>query len=103
MKDTNDNQWKDSREFVENGGIQFLEALEVKQDCAGICKTPLFYMVRPLSDGRPTNDCLNSILDDIMATSNSVGIVSMITAFALLIGMGFACPLCTGFSEEDDK
>jgi len=38
---------------------------EETYNCSGLCKTPLFYWMKPLSDGRPENPCIIAVWGDV--------------------------------------
>jgi hypothetical protein len=52
-------------EFMNNGGYNFLSGVEEKFECASICDTGKFFMSRPLSEGRPTKDCMRAWVNDM--------------------------------------
>lgn len=54
---------------------------EKKYNCAGICKPPLFYVTKPLSEGWPKEACLKHIQAEISNSSMYVGVI------ALLVGI----------------
>lgn len=99
----NDNKWKDMVAFMQTGGFDFLNELEESYDCASICVTPLFYLTRSIKEGRPETDCISGLIEGNQGTMNTAGIVSVLTALVLIIGAIGAFPLCSGFSDPDDK
>ena len=99
----NDGKWKDMVAFMQSGGFDFLNELEESYDCASICTTPLFYLTRSIKDGRPKTDCITGLIDGNSGTMQTAGLVSVVTALILLVGAIGAFPLCSGFSEQEDK
>ena len=89
------------RKFLKYGGKTFLEDLEVKYDCAGLCYVPLFYMTREIADGPPTRGCIKAAAMEFPKTYGNAGMAALITGIVLLIGVGTACPLCVGNEEKN--
>ena len=89
-----------ARKFIDQGGYEFVAAFEKEFDCGGVCKVPLFYMSRPISDGPPTRGCVEQAAKGMASKLGTVGWVALLTGLMMLIGMIGACPLCTGFSED---
>ena len=83
-------------EFFNNGGFTFLEKLEEKFDCAGICYSPLFYLTKDTSNSPVAQECVGAFLDSVKATegAGAVAIITGITLFAASLG---AIPLCSDF------
>jgi hypothetical protein len=102
MDESSDGVWTDSKKFLSEGGLDFLELIETEFDCASMCKTPLFYMTRSIEDGMPEQDCLSGTLKGMGKKGRPAAIVALITALLLFIAMVGAFPLCTGFKKQDD-
>jgi len=58
-------------------------------------------MTLDVSEGKPEQDCLNAMIDMAETAGKSAGIIAIVTGLIVLIGMISACPLCSGFQEED--
>ena len=63
--DSGDEEWK---EFVQNGGFDFLESIEEEFDCAGICYSPLFYMTKDISNAPVTQGCVEAFIERAKGT-----------------------------------
>jgi hypothetical protein len=92
---------KKIKEFLEKGGLDFFAETEEKLSCAGACKVPLFYVTRDLSAGKPERDCVNALFDELQGGAQPAGYVCLITGILLLLTTICACPLCTGYKEQD--
>jgi hypothetical protein len=86
--------------FLREGGYKFIAAYESEYDCGGVCETPLFYMSRKISDGPPTQGCIEAAARGLGDKLGNVGLVALVTGLMMLIAMIGACPLCTGFSDK---
>lgn len=89
------------RQFMKYGGKTFVEDLEARHNCAGLCYVPLFYMTRDMSVGPPTKGCVAAVAEDFPKTYGSAGLAALITGLVLLLGVGAACPLCVGNEEKN--
>lgn len=92
------------KEFVKNGGVKFIESFEKQFKCAGLCKKPLFYLSKPISDGKPERDCVTAFQEEY-GSNTPVGAIALFTGFVLLMAAFGAIPLCTDYNKlpEDDK
>lgn len=72
---------------------------ETRLDCAGVCKTPLFYTTLDISIGKPSIDCVNAAVDKLQSSAKPAGAVALITGLILIIGMIGGFPLCQGYEE----
>ena len=90
------------KEFVKKGGVKFLQDFEKKFKCAGLCKTPLFYLSKPLSDGKPTRDCVTAFQEEY-GSSTIVGVVALFTGIILLMASFGAIPLCTDYNKLEEE
>ena len=50
------------QDFSEKDTFSAVRYYEQNYDCAGICDLPLFYLTKPLSDGPPTQDCVEAVI-----------------------------------------
>jgi len=87
-------------EFFDQGGKEFLEQFETSLDCASVCETPLFYVSRPVSDGPPTRDCFEPLIEKLDQPVFCV--VTLLTGLICIGAMIMAIPLICGFSGKDD-
>jgi len=66
-----------------------------------MCETPLFYLSQSVSVGKPTKDCVTSVVDEIAGNMGAAAVTG-ITGLLLLIASVGAFPLCSGKSDKDD-
>lgn len=92
---------KDFKDFVKNGGVEFLASLEDSFDCAGLCYTPLFYLKKNIAVGRPTIDCARAAVDKF-GNNTGAGLIAIVTGFVFFSGFLGSIPLCGGFSAQGD-
>ena len=50
------------KDFVDKGGMEFLQALEDQYNCASICNVPLFYITKDIAEGKPTSECGDALI-----------------------------------------
>ena len=96
--DTNSKSFKD---FVKNGGVQFLGSLEDAFDCAGLCYTPLFYLKKNIAVGRPTQDCARAAVAKF-GSNTGAGIAAVVTGLVFFTAFLGSIPLCNGFPASGD-
>lgn len=82
-------------------GFLFLEGLESIGSCASICKTPLFYLTRSVSEGPVKKNCMGALKDEL--SFKLVSAIAGLTAFVLFAGMILGMPICSGFNKEEDE
>jgi hypothetical protein len=82
-------------------GFLFLEGLESIGSCASICKTPLFYLTRSVSEGPVKRNCMGALKDDL--SFKLVSAIAGLTAFVLFAGMILGMPICSGFNKEEEE
>ena len=61
-----------------------------------MCKVPLFYISRDISEGKPEMECTEAIVEAFTGKI-MVAVVCMITGLVLLCAMICSFPLCSGF------
>ena len=69
-------------------------------NCAGACKTPLFYVSRNIED-TPEETCYNLILNN-MGNVRTVGIIGILTGLISLCACCGSFPLCSKSDPDDD-
>jgi hypothetical protein len=94
-------QNEEYKQFIKNGGVQFLADFEKKFKCAGFCKTPLFYMTRNITEGKPERDCLTAMATEY-GSNTGVGAVGVITGLTLLLAAFGAIPLCKDYNKLEE-
>lgn len=82
-------------------GFLFLEGLESIGGCASICKKPLFYLTRSVTEGPVKRDCMGALKDEL--SFKVVSLIAGLTAFVLFAGMVIGMPICSGFNKEDGE
>jgi hypothetical protein len=88
------------RDFVTHGGFSLLSSLEENFDCASLCKVPLFYITKDISEGRPRQECIDGFIKGMNANLGTAGLFSILCAIILLIGALGTFPICCGGKEE---
>lgn len=89
--------------FFESGAFDYFSAMEDNYEaCASICRTPLFYLTKDVSEGTPVNDCLTATIED-MTDKKTASIVFSLLTIIIWIALFSACALCTKDSEEGDE
>lgn len=96
-----DTKYSKVKDFIEKGGLDFLESSEQRLMCAGACKKALFFATLDVSEGRPERDCVNALFDDLQGGSRPAGIIGVVTGIILLCAFAAAFPLCSGYDEDD--
>lgn len=82
-------------------GFLFLEGLESIGGCASICKRPLFYITKTVTEGPVERDCMGALKDEL--TFKGVSAIAGVTAFVLFSGMILGLPICSGFNKDDEE
>ena len=88
--------------FFEQGGYDFLFALEERYSCASICTVPLFYLARDVSEGPPEQDCFTAAVEDITDNKTAAGIF-IATSVILLTAILGTIPLCSKDNKDDEE
>ena len=71
--ESDNNHYADNfKTFAKENTWRLFEEVENDYDCAAVCYVPLFYMTRPISDGRPTRDCLKPLLEDVLGQTKNI-------------------------------
>lgn len=86
--------------FAKEGGAFFTQ-IEKTYKCAGLCEKGLFYVTKPVSEGRPEKSCV-AAFQDKYGQNYGVAAVAFITAIVLIVAGIAAIPLCTGFSKRSE-
>jgi len=87
--------------FIKGNGIAILTDFEKKYDCAGFCKTPLFYATRVISES-PKQECIRPIVKSFSKVAGIVSIVAFISFLANFCGFCGSFALCTKMEGNDD-
>lgn len=82
--------------------IDTLRNYEREYDCSGVCDVPLFYLTKDLSEGPPTEDCVDSILKSF-TDSYIIAVISFTLFLMFFCGMLATCPNCFGRRKEKSK
>lgn len=96
-----DSKLKAVKDFIDKGGLEFMQDAEEKLRCAGFCDRALFYVTLDISYGRPEKDCLTSSIESLQGSTKGAGVIAIITAIVLFIAFSFSFPLCTGFNKDE--
>jgi len=88
--------------FVNGGGFSLLNDFETKYDCAGFCKTPLFYVTKSVNL-RPSKECIRPIVKNLSEFAYYIGFVALISFFANFCGFCGSFSLCTKMEGNEDE
>jgi len=88
--------------FVQGGGFNLLSDFETKYECAGFCKTPLFFVTKSVND-RPKKECIKPVIKNLSEFAYYIGIVALISFMANFCGFCGSFSLCTKFDAPDDE
>jgi hypothetical protein len=80
-------------------GFLFLEGLESIGGCASICKKPLFYLTRSVTEGPVSRHCMGALKDEL--SFKIVSAIGGLTALVLFAGMILGMPICSGFNKDE--
>jgi hypothetical protein len=97
-----DGKNKDFKNFIKDGGVDFIRGLETEFNCASACTVPQFYIARPLSEGIPTKDCVTAMSEEL-GDNTGAGAVAVVTGLVLLVASFGAIPLCSGYNELKEE
>lgn len=93
----NSNDGSALKEFVTNGGYDYMSQLEEDYSCASICYKPLFYLTKSIEEAPVEKECVSAFIE-AYAGNMGVGIVAIVTGLVLLSACIGSVPLCTGFA-----
>lgn len=87
-------------EFVQNGGFDFLAAIEEEFDCAGMCYAPLFYLTKDLTpENVPVRQgCVEAFVERAKGTEFAGAIGIAVGVLLWVAGIG-AVPLCSDYAK----
>lgn len=87
-------------QFAQKGGFDYFAAFEDQYECASICKAPLFYITRSVSQTYPPeDDCATAFLETY---SNNYGVAAaaLVTAVILCLAGCLAIPIGMGAAKQ---
>lgn len=91
-------------DFFTKGGYDFMKEIEEEYNCASICKVPLFYITKDISEGKPEIECIRGIYNSIKGSMKVEAFFAILTALILLVAMISALVICCGpTSSMDDE
>jgi hypothetical protein len=67
--------------------VNTLKYYEEEYECSGMCDTPLFYSTKPIMDGLPEEDCIDSIIENVMDNKILAGVAGGAGVLFLLCGL----------------
>lgn len=70
-----------------------LQYIEIKMECQGLCKPPLFYVTQNLEKGRPLEACAVKLHETIDADIFILGVALLGIALLMLLMLVCQCPL----------
>ena len=72
------------KDFDTDEAWAFFSSVEEDYNCAGMCYTPLFFLSKDISAGRPEKECIRELIDDVYTESkdlfNGVGLCFLFCA-----------------------
>lgn len=90
--------------FKYDRAYSFLSELEKKywkEDCAGLCSVPLFYLTKDLSAGRPKQTCLEASVMKFTEEGKRARDNSKLSGYLAVIGFLFSLPLVTNYINKE--
>ena len=69
------------RQYLE---FKYIGKIEDSMDCAGICRSPLFYFSKSVYSGFPKETCMKSLIDYVQEASQPVGVLCRIIGTTLV-------------------
>lgn len=64
---------------MDEKSIRFIEFIEERYECSGLCKPPLFYLTQSVKSGPPKRGCLPPFADEFGATFTDLGVVMTVS------------------------
>lgn len=80
--------------FMKSEGFDFMKSAEDKFSCGGVCKPPMFFLTKSITEGKPEMDCLSAVLEDIPGKLRLPGLISVLLGLLLICAFIAAFPLC---------
>ena len=76
----------DWKEFMQDGGFDFLSAIEEEFDCAGICYNPLFYITKDIAESTVpvTQGCVEAFVERAKDNAH-IGAFGVLTGILLWV------------------
>lgn len=72
------------------------------KNCASVCETPLFYLTKDISQGRPETECINEQLKLTQALAVSISSLSGIISYIFYGTIAFVIPICKDYHKLED-
>lgn len=63
--------------------MEWIEFFETEYTCAGICTPAVFYWSQPITLGKPTKSCVNSIKDDLTDSFTGLAATTLVSGILL--------------------
>ena len=80
--------------------FKFLEYIEDKWECAGLCKSPKFYVFSDINKGKPKAGCLPEVEEWFWDLLDNMYIILIIIVIVLILAIMFSFTLCCCPKEE---
>ena len=92
----------DWKEFMQDGGFDFLSAIEEEFDCAGICYNPLFYITKDVAESTVpvTQGCVEAFVERAKDNAH-IGAFGVLTGILLWVAATGSCALCSDYAKEN--
>lgn len=85
------------KDFSQKESIATLKLFENKYSCSGFCDVPLFYFSKPVTDGPPSRDCAEAVIEDL-TDSVEISVFALLGAITFWMAALAAIPNCCGQS-----
>jgi hypothetical protein len=90
------------KEFYGSGGFLFLMGLESEHEgCASVCETPLFFLLRDISEGMPKTECIREQITESSDLSANVASWYNMIGLIMYINITWVVPLFFGYHSEE--
>lgn len=90
------------KEFYESGGFLFLMGLESEHEgCASVCETPLFYLLKDISEGMPKTECIREQITESTGISEKVASLYNMVGLLMYINITWVVPLFFGYHPDE--
>lgn len=80
---------------------KFINWIESKYECSGMCSPGLFYLTESVTKGPPTRGCFAPFMDDLASIIGNLGNAMMASGVFFLLMIFFVCPICC-FKKHSD-
>jgi len=95
--DEMEEQNNEIKNFLNEGGLNFLAGMEAEFDCSGFCEVGRFYLAKDIEYGPPQQECIQGMIDGLAGKVGPAAYGLIGSGILLFIAMVGAFPLCSGY------